>query len=59
MNQEIDNPEEARKYVESAIVLHDLADTAIEINDPPFVVRTATGAKVMAWLPVEEEDLLE
>lgn len=29
---------------------------AIEIADSPVVVRTAAGFKVMAWLPVEDED---
>ena len=32
---------------------------ALEIADPPVVIVTRSGAKVMAWLPVEDEDRWE
>jgi hypothetical protein len=59
MDEKIDDPEEVRKYVETAKAVYDVAGTAIEIRDPPFVVKTPTGAKIAAWLPVDEEDLWE
>ncbi len=48
---------EIARYVASARELYELAGSTIELPDPPVVIRTATGARVMAWLPVEDEDL--
>ena len=54
----ITDPKEVAAYVASARGLYELDQdvNAIEIADPPVVVRTPAGAKVMAWLPVEDED---
>lgn len=30
----------------------------VELADPPVVVKTESGAKVMAWLPIDDEDLV-
>ena len=53
----IADPAEIARYVASARELYALADGAIELPDPPIVVRTASGARVLAWLPIEDEDL--
>ena len=53
----IADPAEIARYVASARELYALADSAIELPDPPIVVRTPTGARVLAWLPVEDEDV--
>jgi hypothetical protein len=50
------DPAEVERYVQSARDLYG-TDTAMEIANPPVVVKTASGARVMAWLPVEDEDL--
>ena len=47
---------EAARYAQSARDLYG-EDSAVEISDPPVVVKTAGGARVMAWLVVEDEDL--
>ena len=52
----ITDPAEIARYVASARDLYP-RDSALEIAEPPVVVRTAGGARVMAWLPVEDEDL--
>lgn len=53
------DPKEIARYVESAseLYVHILMEAAVEIPDPPVVVKTATGARVMAWLPIEDEDV--
>ena len=53
------DPAEIDRYVASAreLYLHVLEASAIEIPDPPVVVRTTTGARVLAWLPIEDEDV--
>lgn len=53
----IADPAEIARYVASARELYALSGSAIELPDPPVVVRTSTGARVLAWLPVEDEDL--
>ena len=53
----IADPAEIARYVACARELYALADSAIELPDPPIVVRTASGARVLAWLPIEDEDL--
>lgn len=54
----VTDPKEIASYIESARGLYNLDQdvNAIEIADPPVIVRTPAGAKVMAWLPVEDED---
>ena len=53
----VTDPTEIARYVASARELYEIQSGAVEIADPPVVVRTAGGARVMAWLPVEDEDL--
>lgn len=52
------DPAEIAAIVKSARGLYNLDQdvNAIEISDPPVIVRTQTGFKVMAWLPVDDED---
>jgi hypothetical protein len=46
------------KYVASVRDLYGVGSfTAIEIAEPVVVLKTPTGARVLAWLPVEDEDL--
>lgn len=47
---------ELAAYVQSARDLYFLDECAIEIAEPPVVEKTADGARVLAWLPVLEED---
>lgn len=49
---------EVDAYVSTARAMYGLDEelSAIEVTDPPVVVRTPDGAKVMAWLPVADED---
>ena len=57
-DEPITDPAEIARYVASAQQLYRVGDEwAAEIADPPVVVRTAEGARVMAWLPIEDEDL--
>jgi hypothetical protein len=58
-DEKIDDSEQVKKYLATAKGLYNLDETAIEIRDPPFIVRTETGAKIAAWLPVDDEDLWE
>jgi hypothetical protein len=51
----ITEPDEIARYI--ATVREMYPDTALELAQPPVVVRTATGARVMAWLPIEDEDV--
>ena len=54
----VTDPDEIARYVASARDLYLTAtNAAYEIADPPVVVRTPTGARVMAWLPVADEDV--
>ena len=57
-HEKITDPAEIAAYVASVRELYALDQdvNAIEISDPPVVIRTATGAKVMAWLPIDDED---
>ena len=58
MSERITDPAEIDAYLTSARGLYDLDQpvNAIEIADPPVVEKTPSGARVMAWLPVEDED---
>ena len=55
---QLTDPAEIAAIVTSARGLYRLDQdvNAIEISDPPIVVRTDTGHKVLAWLPVDDED---
>ena len=57
----ITDPVKVVAYVNSARGMYALEEhvNAIEIADPPVVVAKPAGAKVMAWLPVEDEDCWE
>jgi hypothetical protein len=57
MDEKIDDPKKVEAYIKTAKALYDLDSTAIEIRDPPFIVKTPTGAKIAAWIPVDDEDL--
>jgi hypothetical protein len=35
-----------------------IRDSAIEVNKPIIAIRTACGARVRAWLLIEDEDLI-
>ena len=58
MSERITDPAEIAAYLASVLGLYDLDQpvNAIELADPPVIERTASGARVMAWLPVEDED---
>jgi hypothetical protein len=57
-NDKITDPVEAARYEKSAKEFYiDALESGAEIAEPRVVVRTETGAKVLAWLPVDEEDL--
>ena len=59
-DEAITDPAEIASYVASAreLYLVPSLDLPIEISNPPVVVRTASGARFMAWLPVEDDDLV-
>ena len=59
--QQITDPKKIAAYVKSAKGLYDLdaGVNAIEVADPPVVIATPSGAKVMAGLPVDDEDRWE
>ena len=61
IDDEITDAAKVAAFVKSAEGLYDLDGgvNAIEIADPPVVIATPSGAKVMAWLPVEDEDRWE
>jgi len=54
------DPKEIADALASARALHGLDEdmSAIELADPPVVIRTDTGYRVMAWLPVLTEDVI-
>ncbi len=52
----VTDPDEIARYIATVRELYP-KDLPIELAHPPIVVRTPTGARVMAWLPVEDEDL--
>jgi hypothetical protein len=56
-DEKITDPAEVARYVECARAFYACENSAVEIADPLVVVKTAGGARVMAWLPIEEEDL--
>jgi hypothetical protein len=51
----ITDPDEIARYIATVHELY--PETGMELAQPPVIVRTATGARVMAWLPIEDEDL--
>ncbi len=47
---------QAAAYVEKARAAYFVDECAIEIAAPPVVEKTKSGARVLAWLPVEDGD---
>ena len=58
--QPLTDPKEIAAALASARALYGLDEdmSAVEITDPPVVIRTDTGYRVMAWLPVLTEDVV-
>lgn len=44
------------QYLTRARALYFLAETSIEVANPTVVERTQDGVRVLAWLPIREED---